>query len=101
MKKHIRVMKWIPRVELGCPGCAHVLPFAKRPLPPGRIFAVVSPGHRLQVKQFGKRGPDDPITVISKSQAEIDIIKSDMEISFIQSANFKEYRAPDCGACAG
>jgi hypothetical protein len=42
-----------------------VLPFAKRPLPPAGIFAVVPTGHRFQVKQFGKRGPDDPITVIS------------------------------------
>ena len=94
-------MKRIRGIEQGSPGCAHVQPFAMDPLTLSRFFNVDPPGRGLQMEQFGKRRPDDPITVVSKSQAKINVVKCDGQINFVQSTNFKEYRAPDCGAGAG
>src|SRR5438132_7654494 len=101
MQEQIWVMKRIRRVQQGSPRCTEILPFATKALTLGRIFAVHPPGHRFQVKKLSKRGPDDPITVISKSQAQIDVVVRDRQIDLIQSADFKEYCTPDRDAGAG
>ena len=68
-------MKRICGVQKATPGPVKVLPFASTPLTFNRIVTVQPTRSGLQVKQFRKRGPDDAVAVVSKSQAKIDIIK--------------------------
>ena len=94
-------MKRICGVQKATPGPVKVLPFASTPLTFNRIVTVQPTRSGLQVKQFRKRRPDNPITMVSKSQAKINVVKGDRQIDLIQSADFEEYRTPNCDAGAG
>src|SRR5271165_2378277 len=94
-------MKWILRLHQGSPGLAEVLPFALSSITLPRIVTVQPTRCRLQVEQFRKRSPDRSITVVSKSQAKIDVIEGHRQIDLIESANLEEYRTTNCGAGAG
>src|SRR5271165_2344788 len=100
MKKYVRVMKWVCSLQQGSPGLAHVAPLAISPLPLSGIVTVRSTGRTLQVKQFRKRRPDNPITMISKSQAKINVVKGDRQIDLIQPADLEVHRTPNCDAGA-
>ena len=77
MKEQVRILKWIPGLQQGSPGLAYMAPLAISSLPLSRIVTVQSTGRGLQVKQFRKRRPDNPITMVSKSQAKIDVVEGD------------------------
>src|SRR5271157_6282676 len=94
-------MKWIRGLQQGSPGLAHVAPLAISPLPLSRIVTVQSTRRALQVKQFRKRRPDNPVTMVSKPQAKINVVEDDRQIDLIQPADFEEYRTPNCDAGAG
>jgi len=53
------------------------------------------------MKQLGKRRPDHSITVITESEAKINITVGPPKIDLIQAAGFEKNSSPDCGACAG
>src|ERR1700732_4464719 len=90
-------MKRIRGLQQGSPGLPDVLPFTLIPLTLS-IVNVYPTRCALQMKQFRKRGPDNAIAMVSESQAKIDIIKSDAQMYVVESADFEEYRTPDCGA---
>ena len=101
IKEQVRVMKWIPPLQQGSPGLAHMAPLAISPLLLSRIVTVQSTGRALQVKQFRKRCPDNPVTMVYKFQAKINVVEDNRQIDLIQPADLKEYRTPDCDAGAG
>src|SRR5271166_1817022 len=101
MKEQVRVMKWIRVLQQGSPALAHVAPLAIGSRPLSRIITIQSTRCALQVKQFPKRRPDNPITMVSKSQAKINVVEGDRQIDLIQPADFEEYRTPNCDAGAG
>src|SRR5450631_1360993 len=80
MKEYVRIVKWIAALQLGSPGLAHVAPLAIGPLPLSRIVTVESSRRTFQVKQLRKRGPDNPIPVMPKPQAEINVVEDDRQI---------------------
>jgi hypothetical protein len=41
---------------------------------------VVSAGHSLEVKEFGNWCPDDTISSVAKTHAEVDIIEGDRQL---------------------
>ena len=94
-------MKWIPRLQEGSPGLAHMAPLAIKSIALNRIVTVQSTGRALQVKQFRERRPDNPITMVSKSQAKINVVEGDRQIDLIEPSDFEEYRTPNCDAGAG
>ena len=83
-------MKWIPPLQQGAPGLAHMAPLVISSVLLSRIVTVQSTGRALQVKQFRKRRPDHPITMVSKSQAKINVVEGDRQIYLIQSADFEK-----------
>src|SRR5271165_5009952 len=100
MKEQVRVMKWICVLQQRCPSLAHVAPLAIGSLPLSRIVTVQSTRRTLQVKQFRKRRPDNPITMVSNSQAKINVVEDDRQIDLVQPADFEKYRMPNCDAGA-
>src|SRR5258708_38710788 len=80
MKENVRIMKWISRFQQGSPGLAHMAPLAISPLSFRRVLTVQPTRCALEVKQFRKRGPDNPIAVVSKFQAKINVVEGDRQI---------------------
>src|SRR5260370_801500 len=72
-------MKWIRGLQQGSPVFAHVAPLAISPLPLSRIVTVQPTRRALQVEQFRKRRPNNPVTMVSKPQTKINVVGSSLE----------------------
>src|SRR5258707_9671443 len=53
------------------------------------------------MKQFRKRSPNDAIAIVSSSQTQIDIIKSHLEIDFIEPTYLEKHLAANRSARPG